>query len=227
MKKIALVLPLVMLLILTGGVIAETALSEEIQQFVKEIQKSKEINESEITSVKQVDFNEEKEQIKFENIDDTNLALYELEIKGKDKPIYMITISDQQLRKTIEKYTNRMLLSFGKKDLQESSFMETATGIMSSEEKGYVMIRDGSVTGISTNIEIIEGQGEIEIILYKNGKPTGFKNQFNEKGIQSDYDLQSEGIIEFQKGDIISLRVNNKDFINIKDINSLLEVMTE
>jgi hypothetical protein len=215
-----------MVLILSAGVIAETTLSEDIQQFVKEVQRNKEINESDIKSVKQVNFEDKPDQIKIENIDDTNLAMYELEVKGKDKPVYMITVSDQQFRKAIEKYTNRMLLTFGKKNLQESSFMETATGIMSSEEKGYVMMRDGSVTGISTSIEIIEGEGEIEIVLYKNGKPTGFRNQFNEQGIQSDYDLQSEGIVEFQKGDILSLKVNNEEFINIKDINTLLEVMT-
>jgi len=166
-------------------------------------------------------------KVRFENIDQTNLAIYEVEMKDNGKPVFVITVSDQQFRKAIEKYTNKMLLTFGKKSLNESTFMETATGIISSEEKGYVMMRDGSVTGVSTSIEIIEGEGEIEIVLYKNGKETGFKNQFNEKGIQSDYDIQSEGVVEFQKGDIISLKVINEDFINIKDINTLLEVMTE
>ncbi len=227
MKKIALVLPLVMLLVLTGGVIAETTLSDDLQTFIKEIQKNKGINESEIKNVKQVDFEEKKNEIKLENIDDTNLAMYELEVEGRDKPLFMITVSDQQFRKTIEKYTNKMLLSFGKRSLNGSGFLDTATGIMSSEEKGYVMMRDGSVTGISTNMEISGGEGQIEIVLYKNGEPTGFRNQFDREGIQSDYDLQSEGIVEFQKGDIISLKINNEDFINIQDVNSLLEVMTE
>lgn len=227
MKKIALVLPLVMLLILTGGVIAETSLSDDLQNFIKEVQKNKGINESDIKNVKQVDFEEKKEEINLGNIDDTNLAMYELEVEGKEKPVFMITVSDQQFRKTIEKYTNRMLLSFGKKEINGSGFLETANGVMTNEEKGYVMMRDGSITGISTSIEVIEGQEDIEIVLYKNGEPTGFKNRFNEEGVQSDYDLQSQGVVEFQKGDIISLKITSEEFINIRDITSLLEVMTE
>jgi hypothetical protein len=228
MRKIFFVLPIVMILLLTAGVIAETSiLSEDFQNFVKEVGESKGIEKDSIKNIKQVDFNENKENIKIENIDDTNLAIFELEVEGSEGPVFVITASDQQFRKTIEKYTNKMLLSFGKKNLNDSAFMDSAAGITTSEQKGYVMMRDGTITGISTSVEILDGQGDIEIILYKNGQPTGFKNQFNEKGIQTDYDLQSEGIIEFQKGDILSMKINNKNLINIKDINSLLEVMTD
>lgn len=228
MKKIFFVMPIVMILILTAGVIAETTvLSDDFQNFIKEVGESKGIDKESIKNIKQVDFNEKKENIKIENIDDTNLAMFELEIEGSTNPVFVITASDQQFRKTIEKYTNRMLLSFGKKNLNDSAFMDSAAGIITNEEKGYVMMRDGSVTGISTSVEILSGEGEIEIVLYKNGEPTGFKNQFNEKGIQTDYDLQSEGIVEFQKGDVLTIKVNNKNLINIRDINSLLEVMTD
>ena len=64
MKKISVVLPIVFILILTGGAIAQTVLSEDIQTLIKEIQKDKGINESEITNVKEISFSDNLEQIK-------------------------------------------------------------------------------------------------------------------------------------------------------------------
>ena len=49
-----------------------------------------------------------------------------------------------------------------KEKLVDSTFLNTGTGVEASLEKGYVMMRSGSITGLSTNLEVLSGNGEIE-----------------------------------------------------------------
>jgi len=107
--------------------------------------------------------------------------------------------------------------------------MESATGVVGSLEKGYVMMRKGSITGISTNLEAVEGEGSVEIIIYKNGKRVNFGNEFvvSNSEIKKDYDTQSKGIIEFEPGDVLSLYVKISGTPVVKDLNTLLEIVTE
>ena len=65
-----------------------------------------------------------------------------------------------------------MLLDFGiNGEVDTPTFLNTPNGVEGSLEKGYVMIRDGSITGLSTNLEVLSGEGSVEIMVYVNGQP--------------------------------------------------------
>ena len=90
------------------------------------------------------------------------------------------------------------------------------------------MLRKGSITGISTNLETVKGEGEIQIIIYKNGKEIGFRNSIDvfSNGIKKDYDIQSREIVTFNGGDIISVQVNSRNNANItwKAVITIVEI---
>jgi hypothetical protein len=233
MKKVLSVFAISFILILAAGVFAQTnTLSDDVEKFVKDVAQTKGVNPSQVEGVKQVDFNELPEQIKLENIDNTNLALYELSVKNDQKPLYVITASETQFEKTIEKFTKKMLLNFGSnKEISIPTYLETSTGVQNSKEKGYVMMRDGSITGLSTNLEITdpEENKSIEIVIYKNKEVVGFRNTFSAEktGVQNDYDTLSENLLKFQAGDVISIAIIVPEGAKVKDITTLMEISTE
>ena len=93
------------------------------------------------------------------------------------------------------------------------------------------MIRDGSITGLSTSLNIKDALsgGIAEIILYKNGKAIGFRNTINldKTGPGVDYDSVDPGTINFQKGDVISAKVLLSSEAQVEDVNTLLEITEE
>jgi len=124
----------------------------------------------------------------------------------------------------------KMLLNFGSKgEVSESSFLNSATGVEGSLEKGYVMMRDGSITGLSTSLEVFSGEGSVETIIYINGEPAGFRNTIvgDSVGVKKDYDTQSLGVVKFEKGDVISAYVKTEGNIVVKDVINLVEIFTE
>ena len=90
------------------------------------------------------------------------------------------------------------------------------------------MSRDGSITGISTNLEITEFSynEKVEIIIYKNGEKVGFRNflKVDSSGVKIDYDTQSKGIVNFKAGDVISVYLNLGKEISLTDVTTTIEV---
>ena len=218
-----------MVFLLAGGVLAENmATSSDVENFVKEVIKDKGINKENIKSVEKVDFNDLPEEVNLQNIDETNLAMYEVDY-GEEKSVFVITVSDNTFKKTLKEIANKMILNFGfDGELSNSAFLETATGVQTSEEKGYVMMRAGSITGLSTNLEVLEATdvGEVEIIIYKNSEPIGFRNAVlvNSTGIVKDYDTISKDTITFEPGDVISVYTEVGENIIIKDVITIMEI---
>jgi len=230
MKKILISFAIVTVLILAVGVLAETvSISEDSQKMVNNILKEQGLNESEIQSIEKVNLSELPEQVNIGNIDDTYISMYEVYV-GKEQPVYVITVSDETIKGfTKERIITKMLINFGlKEEAKESQFLESAVGIKGSLEKGYVMMREGSITGLSTNAEILSGTGEIEIIIYKNQKEVGFRNNLiaDSEGVKNDYDTQSTDTITFEAGDVISVYVKVTGDVTFQDINTLIEIST-
>lgn len=231
MKKSLFAIAIVFSLIMITGVIAETGvLSKEIESTVEKALKEKGLGQENVKSVKKVNFEELPKQINIKDIDQTNLAMYEVDM-GTENPVFVLTVSEEAFVGMTEKEViNKMLLNFGLKEKNsESQFLESAVGITGSEEKGYVMMRDGSINGISTNLEILEGsEGDLEIIIYKNSKEIGFRNLLdaNTPGIKTDFDTQIGETIKFEAGDIISLYLKVNGNVIYKDVNTLIEIST-
>lgn len=231
MKKIF-ILFILGIILLAGAAFAESldiSQDTEIEEFVKNVAEKKGIEKSKITGVLQLDMESLPQEVNLKNIDKTNLALYQLDIDSEKRPVYIITVSDTLFKKTVKEFTNKMLLNFGfSGESVQTTYLKTATGVTTSLKKGYVMTRSGSITSLSTNLEILtrNTNDAIDITVYKNGEKIGFRNTFNENspGIYSDYDIISEGILNFNKGDIISMEVVIPSGSSARDITTLMEI---
>ena len=210
-------------------------LPESVSAYVEEFVSKKGINPDKISDVSQVSFDDLPKEVNIENVNDNNLAIYEVdynETNSEQKKMFVITYSVDKLRTQgdlIVSHDKRMFLNFGlNKEITSSEFLNTASGVEGSLEKGYIMMREGSITGISTALDITKSyeNGQIEIIIYKNGVPIGFGNTINSNvvGIKKDYDVQSKGVVSFEPGDVISAYVKVDG--SLKDVITLVEITT-
>ncbi|GAI98327.1 unnamed protein product, partial [marine sediment metagenome] len=88
------VIILVGVLLGASGVFAESFdLSDDVTEIIEDFVEQKGIEEENITSIEKVDFNDLPDAINIENIDDTNLAIYEIDYEGSERPVYVITVS--------------------------------------------------------------------------------------------------------------------------------------
>ena len=258
MRKIFFVLGITMAIIVTIGLIVSAQLDdgtnfeEEIREIVKEVSsvnvstqiyeyisnfvEKRNILPSEISFVKEVDFDSLPKSVHIKNVGDHNLAIYEIYYKegNQEDEIYVITYSVEELKEQgdlIIAHDKRQFLNFGFAGLMyKSGFLKTATEVETSLEKGYVMVRDGSITAVSTNLEVFQSNpGEIEIIVYINGEPIGFGNLFStgSPGIKKDHNIQSKDIVTFKAGDVISvyLKVNGTDIVG-GEVITMIEITT-
>jgi hypothetical protein len=231
MKKLVFGVAFVMIFLMASGVLADTiTLSGDAKKAVDSIVENQGIAKEEIKSVEKVDFENLPSQVDLKNIDNTNLAVYKVDYGG-DQPVFVITASDEMFEASTQAATMyKMLLNFGsKEEVSESTFLNSATGVEGSLEKGYVMMREGSVTGLSTNLEVLSGEGSVEIILYINGEPAGFRNTISgdSTGVKKDYDTQSLDVVKFEKGDVISTYLKTEGNIVVKDVINLVEISTQ
>lgn len=212
-------------------------LSNETEKFIKKfVQEENDVKEENINSIEQIDLTNPPDEVKIKDVDDTNIAIFEVNYTKQDenKKLFVVTYSTEEFKVPLElKPANTIeYLNFGKKGNSNNSlYLETATGVPTSSEKGYVMIDSGSITGVSTNIEIIKSNedGFVEVIVYKNGESTGLINLIDASntGIQKDYDKQSSEIVRFNPGDIISVYVSVKGDVEYRDIINLVKVEIE
>ena len=115
-------------------------------------------------------------------------------------------------------------MNFGKVQGASSIYLDTSAGVESGAEIGYVMMRSGSITGISTSVYISNGNGNLRVKVYKNGKNTGFENLISSQDSKKvDYDLQSEDVLSYKPGDIISVYVEQAGEINWSRMNTMIE----
>src|SRR3989344_1355737 len=154
----------------------------EVSGFVEDFVAKRGIQPSDIDKIESVDFDALPKEVNIENVGDHNLAVYEVDYnaeQGQEK-IYVVAYSVEQLKSQgdiIVAQDKRNFLNFGHGGEMTSGFLETATGVETSLEKGYVMPRDGSITAVSTNLEVVGStEGNIEIVVYKNGEQISFGN---------------------------------------------------
>ncbi len=213
-------------------------ISEDVSDFVQDFVGKRGIAEEDITGVGQIDFNALPKEVNIKNVGDTNLAIYEVNYSegNQEKKVFVVTYSLEQLQKQgdlIVAQDKRNFLNFGYSGVMKgTSFLETISGVETSEAKGYVLPRDGSITAVSTNLEVIQtnpGQeGRIEIIVLKNGQPISFGNTLDAEtlGIKKDYDTQSKNTAAFKAGDVISVLVKGQNNTAWRDVITLVEITT-
>jgi len=217
-------------ILMISGVFAETVgLSDDTKAIVKDIIKRQGVDEADVQSIEKVDMDSLPSQVDLKNIDTTSIEVYEVDYGG-ESPVFVLTASKEVSEVAAPSVSiYKTLLNFGlEEESGESVFLETATGVEGSLEQGYVMMRDGSITGLSTNMEIVEGQGIVEVIVYINGEEANFGNTIvgDSIGVKKDYDVQSFGIVDFERGDVVSVYAKVEGNLIFKDVINLIEIST-
>jgi hypothetical protein len=210
-------------IILIVGVFADSGgVEQEIRDFVEE---SRGIVVSNIT---EVNFSDLPDEVDIEKIENTSIVIYEVDYG--EMPLFVITSSGvEKSVVSVPVCDAKLLLHFGfGEEMGGSGFLNMASGVQGSLEKGYVMLRDGSVTGISTNLEVVSSVagGGVEVVIYKNGVEVGFRNYLSVdvSGVKIDYDVQSKGIVNFRAGDVISVYLSSENGVVLADVTTVIEV---
>lgn len=232
MKKLLGFFVLGILLLGASAVAQEISLDSKADQFVRDVAKIKGVEDENVRGIRELDINDLPEAVSLENIDYNNLAVYEIQVENEDAPVYVVTASSKFFKETARVFAQKMLLNFGLSgEVSEDTFMKASGEVTTSINKGYVMPRSGSVTAISTNLEVVSGEGfePVEVVIYKDSEEVGFRNSFNlkEPSVYSDYDTISSDTLKFDKGDVISVEVRVPEGTSVKDVITLLEIETQ
>ncbi|MBI2629172.1 hypothetical protein HYW74_03745 [Candidatus Pacearchaeota archaeon] len=219
-----------MIFLVTAGVFAQSIsssdISGEISNYIKGFVNEEGIKEEQIKNITQIDPNNLPEEVDIKKIEKNNIGIYQVNYADNktDKKVFVVTFSSNELKKTEKETNNIQLLHFGyNENSSDSSYIDTATGVRSSEDIGYVMLRPGSITGLSTSMKI-GGDGKVNIKIIKNGQDTGFSNTISSSDSKKkDYDIQSEGVISYEAGDVISVYVEVSGDINWSDVVTIVE----
>ena len=79
------------ILLTASGVLAETTdITHKVKEIVKDVVAGNGINETNIISIEQVDYENLPDAINVENIDTNNVAIYEVNVQ-EGKPFYVVT----------------------------------------------------------------------------------------------------------------------------------------
>ena len=201
---------------------ADNYVKEKVKKdFIKDFVEKEDISEKDIKSIEQIDLANPPEEVKLgKEIEDTNVAIFQVdyEKQNESKKLFVVTYSGEEFKVPLKlkPATAIEYLNFGEAErVDGSAYLKTATNVKTSEKNGYVMMDYGSITGLSTSLEVLESSGGvIEIIVYINGEDVGLRNTIYspELGTNKDYDKESKDVIKFEPGDIISVyvKVNGK-----------------
>lgn len=221
----------VSVLLISAGAFAETvtdgAISQEVTDYVKTFVEKGGIADEDIKEVKKLDQDDLPDEVEIKEINENKIGIYEVgyqeEPEEPVKKVFVVTYATNEFKKKSE-FKNIQNLDFGYAGEALSSVcLKTATGVDSCES-GYVMMHEGSITGISTSLTISSGAGKLQIKVYKNGEDTGFENVISSDDLNKiDYDLQSENVVTYQPGDIISVYVEQTGQLNYSNVVTIVE----
>lgn len=225
---------LVLFVILIGGTfttfaqsVSDSSVSKEVGDYIKGVLDEGN-NGNSVKNIKKVDVNNLPDDVEIKQVDKNNVGIYQVDYQDSNsdsKQVYVVTYSTDNLEaKTSGK--NVQYFSFGSNlAVSGSDYLYTSSGAKSGGDVGYVMMRPGSITGISTSLAVNSGDGNLEIKIYKNGKDTGFSNLIStQSGKKVDYDTQSEELVTYEAGDVISVYVLTSDEeINWERVVTLVE----
>ncbi|MBU2616358.1 MAG: hypothetical protein KKB79_00035 [Nanoarchaeota archaeon] len=214
---------------------SDEEISDWVYDYIYGFIEKMDITPDEVVSISLVDFDNLPASVNLGSISDgSGLAIYGVTFDKGDgeKTVYVVTYSLDTVDSQDDVFptSKRQFLNFGfDGKTQNSVFLLTATNVETSVEKGYVMMRDGSITAMSTNLDVLKGGKNIEIIIYINGKPAGFGNMLSAEkaGVQNDYDVISENTVEFAAGDVVSAYLKIEGDVSLEDVTTLVEITTK
>lgn len=201
------------------------------EKYVEKFVQQKGIDRKDISNVSALDLGNLPQNVHIENLEDNNIAVFEVNYTDKGAPgnVFVITYAVDSLRSQsdlVVPHDKRTTYFFGSDEiLSGTSYLAMATGVPSSATRGYVLPRDSSVTGVSTSLEVVSGEGVVQIIIYRNGEAIGLRNVLVSSGSGTlvDYDLYSYGVTPYFAGDTLSVAVVSSDVV-VTNIVTQVEV---
>ncbi|MEK6873224.1 MAG: hypothetical protein AABW91_00075 [Nanoarchaeota archaeon] len=221
---------LVLLVLISAGAFAQTAtgVGDDISSYVKGFIEKGGINGSSVGKVTEIDQANLPDDVEIKEIDKNKVGIYEVNYtsdSGNEESVYVITYATQKLKQKTESKNTQIFVFGSNTQNSESKFLDSSTGVQTGENVGYVMMHTGSITGISSSLSISEGDGKLEIKIYKNGEDTGFENLISSNDNKKvDYDLQSENVVNYESGDVISVYVEQQGNLKWSNVITSVEV---
>lgn len=220
----------VLFFLVSAGVLAQssTGLGESVEEFVKDFVGDTGLtNEENIRDIRQINQSDLPDDVEIKDIDENKIGIFEVYYVDENttKSVFVVTYATNDFKKKEIAITkNIQYLNFGfAGSSDEDSFLESSTGVSLNEGKGYVMLRSGSITGISTSLDLT-GEGKVFVSVYKNGVNTGFHNLISsEDNGKIDYDLQSEHIVNYIPGDVLSVKMESSGGVEWGQVVTIME----
>ncbi|MFA5019973.1 MAG: hypothetical protein WC533_02645 [Candidatus Pacearchaeota archaeon] len=230
MKKRGVIVACLILILSAGAfaeVLSDNSVSSEVKNYIGSFMEKGGIAKDKVKTINQIDQSNLPDDVEIKEIENNQVGIYQVNYtdEQEEKSLFVITYSADEFKKKQTIVKNIQQLYFGYSGTSEESlYLKTSAGVTSGENKGYVMLSKGSITGISTSLDIISGDGKIEIKVYKNGEDTGFSNTFySSDSANIDYDLQSENIVTFNAGDVISVYLEKTGGMVFGDATTIVE----
>ena len=221
MKKLVGIFLVLMLVIGISTIFAQDdKKTEDIKTKVENVTGKK------VENITKLNSEELKQKLNAIEIKNNSVGVFEVKVQNS-KPLFAITASTANPAITTQTSYSVSLLTFGVPgEINDSSFMATSAGSLTSADTGYVMLGNGSITGISTSLETTNGKGTLQVVIMKNGVPINFGNEIHvaSNGAQKDYDIQSRDIVNFQSGDVISIYLKNDNGVVLRDATTLVQI---
>jgi hypothetical protein len=188
--------------------------SSDVSNYLKRIVESMGVEEGSIGDIFSVDKSRLPSAIDINRINENQIEIYGIKYyeENINKSLYVVsfsTFSFPEISEEVERYYDYLV------------FSGDSAGFLNE----YIFVDDGSIIGISSSVKY-SGEGDIDVEVYKNGISTGFMNEISSDGNHYDFDLQSDNMNFFKKGDRISVKVVSYGGINIKEVNSVVKVKT-
>jgi hypothetical protein len=219
---------LILLVLVSAGAFAQTSVTSDINNYVKGFIEKGGLNGSSVDQITEIDQSSLPDDVEIKEVDKNKVGIYEVNYTGDSgdkESVYVVTYSTPKLKQKAETKNVQIVVFGSSTSNNESKFLDSSTGVQTGENAGYVMLHSGSLTGISSSSGILEGDGQIVIKIYKNGEDTGFENLISsEDDKKIDYDLQSEGAVSYDAGDIISVYVEQQGNLKWGNVITSVEI---
>jgi len=223
MEKIVILLGVIILVLSVGVFAGSNDITKDIVDFVE----NKGISVSD-SNISEVNFSDLPSGVDIEKIENSSVVIYEVDYGAR--PLFVVSSGSKKVVPSVPEYRYRSLLNFGFNGKMSSSGFLNMGDVEGGIEKGYVMMRSGSISGISSILNVVDGKEmeDIEVRIYKDGKIIGLRNGLSadKEGSFVDYDSLSEGIVKFDAGDVISVYVNFGDGVSVADVVTVLEIVS-
>jgi hypothetical protein len=230
MKKSLGIIFVLFILVSAGAFAQEVAqvsveVSEDVSNYIDEFLEKGGVAKEQTKEIKQIDQEDLPDKVDIKEINENKIGIYSVNYTQDNAPknVYVVTYSTNKFKKT-PSLKNVQYFNFGYADSSNvASYLDSSTGVATGADRGYVMMRPGSITGLSSSLDL-SGEGYVLIKVYINGEDTGFENRIStNEGQKKDYDLQSEEIIEYVPGDVLSVYVQTSGNVTWSNVISMVE----